>query len=176
MTLLNAPMTIRPERPEDKDAVYAVNRAAFETEDEARLVDRLRLAGDLRLSLVALVAGRIVGHIAFSPVSIQHNPTGLTVLGLAPIAVLPDYQQRGVGKALIQEGLTQCRAMGTDAVVLLGHTSYYPRFGFVPASRYNLKYKGEDFGEAFMILEITQGAAAQLSGRVDYVAAFDEIA
>lgn len=175
MTHHQTPITIRSERPEDKDAVYAVNRDAFETDDEARLVDSLRLAGDLRLSLVALVAGRIVGHIAFSPVSIQHNPTDLTVLGLAPIAVLPDYQRQGVGKALIQEGLAQCRAMGTDAIVLLGHTSYYPRFGFVPASHYDLHYKGEDFGEAFMILELAEGAAAQLSGRVDYVAAFDEV-
>jgi putative acetyltransferase len=175
MTHHQTPITIRSERPEDKDAVYAVNRAAFGREDEARLVDTMRQAGDLSLSLVALVAGRIVGHVAFSSVTIQHNPTGLMVLGLAPIAVLPDYQRQGVGKALILEGLAQCRAMGTDAIVLVGHTSYYPRFGFLPASRYDLKYKGEDFGDAFMILEITQGAAAQLSGRVDYVAAFDEV-
>lgn len=173
MTHHQTPITIRSERPEDKDAVYAVNRAAFGREDEARLVDTMRQAGDLSLSLVALVAGRIVGHVAFSPVTIEHNPKGHMIWGLAPIAVLPDHQRQGVGKALIQEGLTQCRAIGTDAIVLLGHTSYYPRFGFVPTPRYNLQYKGEDFGDAFMILELTEGAAAHLTGRVDYVGAFN---
>lgn len=175
MNHLQTPITIRAEHSEDKTTVYAVNRAAFEREDEARLVDTMRQKGDLSLSLVALLAGRIVGHVAFSPVTTQHNPTGLRVWGLAPIAVLPDYQRQGVGQALIREGLAQCRAMGIDAVVLLGHTSYYPRFGFVPASRYDLQYKGEDFAEAFMILELTAGAAAQLSGRVDFAAAFDAI-
>jgi putative acetyltransferase len=144
---------IRPERDDDAAAIHAVHAAAFPTEDEARLVDELRKGGNLWISLVAEFDGQVVGHIAFSPVTVGGMPTDKKGLGLAPVAVLPSHQRRGIGSALIVEGLNFCREQGYGFVVLLGHPEYYPRFGFRRASDFGLANEyGAD--EAFMVLEI----------------------
>jgi putative acetyltransferase len=149
--------TIRPERPEDSGAIHAVHVAAFPTEAEARLVDALRAAGHASISLVAEDSGQIVGHIVFSPVRVDGSSSIREGLGLAPVAVRPSHQRRGIGSALIIEGLSACRQDGYGFVVLLGHPEYYPRFGFRRGSEFGL---GNEYGadDAFMVLELVPGS------------------
>jgi putative acetyltransferase len=108
---------IRPEAPPDLAAIHAVHLAAFPTDAEARLVDTLRDAGRLTISLVAVVEEGVVGHVAFSPVTVDTIVGGL---GLAPIGVLPAFQQRGLGSRLIADGLAHARSLRVPFVVLLG--------------------------------------------------------
>jgi putative acetyltransferase len=164
-------ITIRPERAGDAAAIHAVHRAAFPTDAEARLVDRLRAGGQARVSLVAELGGAVVGHVVFSPVSIVDSATG--GLGLAPVAVTPDHQRQGVGSALVREGLAACRREGCAFVVLLGHPEYYPRFGFRRASEVGL---GNEYGadEAFMVLELRPGSLPAGGGLVQYGPDFRE--
>ncbi len=165
-------LLIRPESASDKDAVYSLNCLAFGRKDEADLVESVRQAGQVALSLVALLDDQLIGHILYSPVSVEHNPEKYKVWGLGPIAVLPEYQCQGVGKELIYTSLDACKSLAVEAVVLLGHKTYYPKFGFEPASKYHLKFKGQDLGDAFMALELSKGVLASLSGAVHYVPAF----
>lgn len=131
-------MEIRIETPPDIVAVRQVNITAFQRENEANLVDQLR-GGLATFSLVAVEARQIVGHICFSPVSILgEGGENLLLLGLAPIAVLPEYQRQGIGTLLIQHGLKACAEFGSQAVVVLGNPQYYTRFGFIPAKQKGL--------------------------------------
>jgi putative acetyltransferase len=166
-------LTIRPERAEDEAAIRAVHCAAFPTDTEARLVDRLRTGGHARVSLVAEEDGVVVGHIVFSPVLVGAPPARCEGLGLAPVAVLPAHQRQGVGSALTRAGLAVCRQEGIAFVVVLGHPGYYPRFGFQPASAAGLdnEYGAE---EAFMVLELQPGALPTPGGLVRYGPEFDE--
>ena len=151
-------MNIAPEQASDISAVRDVHLAAFPTQLEADLVDALRTNGHAVVSLVARLDDRIVGHIAFSPVTID----GAHGLGLAPVAVLPAYQTRGVGAALVRSGLTACRALGTPFVVVLGAPAYYGRFGFTRASDAGI---ANEYGvdDEFMVLalvgELRRGVA-----------------
>jgi putative acetyltransferase len=155
---------IRPELTGDLAAIYAVQASAFPTDAEARLVDALRAAGRLSVSLVAEDGGRIVGHVAFSPVSLAETAGGL---GLAPVAVTPDRQRRGIGGRLVREGLAAATAAGTAFVVVLGHPNYYPRFGFRRAAEVGLTNEyGAD--EAFMALELRPGSLPAAGGLVRY--------
>ncbi|MBV7265353.1 GNAT family N-acetyltransferase [Erythrobacter ani] len=127
------PITIRPEAPGDVDIIHALTEAAFKEMpfsegDEQHLVDRLRGDGDLTLSLVAEDGERIVGHIAFSPVTITDGAHDW--FGLGPVSVWPEIQQRGIGGALIKRGIADLRQRGAKGIVLLGSNVYYPRFGF----------------------------------------------
>ena len=160
-------IAIRPERPDDMAAVFAVHAAAFPTDAEARLVDRVRAAGEARLSLVAEANGAVVGHVLFSPVSIETASGHRTGFGLAPVAVLPAHQRQGVGSALIREGLAICRQQRCLFVVVLGHPAYYPRFGFRRASDVGLsnEYGADD---AFMVIELETGALPADGGLVKY--------
>ncbi len=114
-------VTIRPERPDDRAAVRRVNEAAFGHPDEADLVDRLRVYVPAYLRLVAVLEGAVVGHIAFTPVTLDPARPDLDVRGLAPMAVLPEHQRAGIGGGLVRAGLAACRRAGADAVVVLGH-------------------------------------------------------
>ena len=118
---------IRQEVAEDIAAVFSVQAAAFSTEAEAQLVDRLRANGHASVSLVAVTNGTVVGHVLFSPVRVvdEQGMVAGSGLGLAPVAVLPEFQNQGVGKRLIVEGLAACRATGTNFVVVLGDPGYY---------------------------------------------------
>jgi putative acetyltransferase len=159
---------VRPEFPEDAAAVRAVHCSAFPTAGEADLVDALRSAGKARVSLVALVDGVVVGHILFSPITIEGVELGL---GLAPVAVLPAHQRRGIGSRLIEEGLAVCRREGVPLVVVLGHPEYYPRFGFRRASEHGL---GNEYGadEAFRVVELRPGSIPAAGGLVRYASEF----
>src|SRR5262245_51190383 len=121
-------MKIRHERASDVAAVRVVNRAAFDTSAEADLVDALRQDVGGIVSLVADDCAAVVGHILFAPVTGSER-AGVMIMGLAPMAVLPALQRRGIGSALVQAGLERCAEIGYGAVVVLGHSSFYPRFG-----------------------------------------------
>jgi putative acetyltransferase len=158
-------IAIRDEQPGDLAAIRAVNDAAFDQPLEGRIVDALRAHGVAQLSLVAVVDGRVVGHILFSPVT---SAAGVDGLGLGPMAVAPEHQRRGVGGALIDAGLSRLRAAGCPFVVVLGHHEYYTRFGFVPASRHGLRCEWDVPDESFMVHVIDPGATAAAAGLVQY--------
>src|SRR5262245_47572397 len=149
-------MLIRDERTDDRAVVHAVNQAAFETSVEASLVDALREQASPVVSLVAEEDGAVVGHILFSPVSLSGHP-GLKIMGLAPMAVLPEQQRKGIGSALVKDGLLRCKQLGFGAVVVLGHPEYYPRFGFLPGKRFGIESEYPVPEEVFMVLELDPG-------------------
>ena len=152
-------------------AVHAVNVSAFETPLEADLVDALREQARPLVSLVAEDDRALVGHIMFSPVSLSGNPA-LKVMGLAPMAVLPERQRQGIGTALVRAGLEQCRVLGAGAVVVLGHPDFYPRFGFSPSTRFGIRCEYDVPEDVFMVMELQAGALEGVSGAVSYHPAF----
>jgi putative acetyltransferase len=166
---------IREERGGDAGGVRRVNELAFGRAEEAALVERLRAAARPHVSLVAADGAEIVGHIFFSPVAIEPEDASPALMGLAPMAVLPSHQRRGVGTRLVRAGLDECRRLGTRAVVVVGHPEYYPRFGFRPASLFGLRCEYPVPDEAFMALELVPGALAGVSGLVKYRPEFGEV-
>ncbi|MFD4839318.1 GNAT family N-acetyltransferase [Achromobacter sp. NPDC058515] len=162
-------MQIHPETPDDRDAIFAVTQAAFKDhphsqQTEGHINNALREAGALALSLVAREQGRVVGHIAFSPVTISDGAPRW--YGLGPMAVMPQFQGRGIGSALIRDGLARLKAQGAAGCVVLGDPGYYGRFGF--AATPALSYPGVP-PEYFMALVFTHPA----QGIVAYHAGFE---
>ena len=166
---------IRREQLEDIAPIHEVHQLAFGRPAEADLVDALRARSKATLSLVAVENGRIVGHILFSPVTIDSAYPAFSAIGLAPMAVLPERQRRGIGSQLVSTGLLECRNAGYDCVVVLGHPAYYPRFGFVPANRYGLASEYEVPDEAFMVLTWHARVLEDHSGVVRYQPEFDSV-
>ena len=164
-------MLIRPEEEKDWATVHTLNASAFESPAEANLVDALRQQASLVVSLVAEENHTIAGHIMFSPVSLIGHPD-LRIMGLAPMAVAKAHQGKGFGFALVRAGLEQCRQLGFGAAVVLGHIGYYPRFGFVPSTRFGIGCEYEMPEEAFMVIELLPGYLQGKSGTVRYPAAF----
>jgi putative acetyltransferase len=160
-------MTVRPETSADHEAIRHVNRLAFGQDDEARLVDALRNGGYVRLSLVAEQGGQVVGHILFSDLPIITEAGTVSALALAPMAVLPEFQNQGIGSAMVRIGLDECRRQGHQIVVVLGHPHFYPRFGFSPklAEHLDSPFPG---GATFMALELVPGAMDGVIGKVQY--------
>ncbi|HYC62648.1 MAG TPA: N-acetyltransferase [Thermoanaerobaculia bacterium] len=168
-------MRIRPETHADIDAIRRLNDVAFDGPLEGHIVDGLRAAARPFISLVAEDDGEIVGHICFSPVEVERpDGTRTTILGLAPMAVMPERQKQGIGSKLIEHGLNACRATGTKAVVVLGHPDYYPRFGFVPAAPRGLRSEYDVPDPVFMLLEFESGVADDLHGLARYHQAFSD--
>lgn len=165
-------MLIREETPEDREVIRAVNRLAFGGDAEGDLIDRLRADGDILLSLVAQVDGEVVGHILFSKLDSETQGGNIKAAALAPMAVTPEFQGRGVGTALVERGLALCRERGYSVVVVLGHPDYYPRFGFDAAKGQLLKSPYSELGAAYMALELVPGALSGVSGTVRYPEAF----
>jgi putative acetyltransferase len=164
-------MKIRDERPGDFAAIRDVTCAAFRSSAEANLIEALRPQVTPIVSLVADEEGSIVGHIMFSPVTFSGGED-LKIMGLAPMAVAPAMQRRGVGSELVRAGLAHCRALGVDAVVVLGHPQYYPRFGFVPASRFGITSEYDVPDDVFMAMELKPSALERRSGLIRYHRAF----
>lgn len=162
---------IRPEEPRDRAVVRAINEAAFGQPAEADLVEALHRDGAAVVALVAESDDTLVGHILFSPVSVEPDTT-VRLVGLAPMAVMPEHQRHGIGTLLVREGLARCRATGAQAVVVLGHPEYYPRFGFRPAQAFGLRCEYDVPPEAFMALELVPGSLGQVRGMVRYHPAF----
>jgi len=151
-----------------------VNRIAFGGPQEAELVDALRAAGKAVISLVAVDGEEVIGHILFSPVSIG-DATAVRALGLAPMSVLPQHQNAGIGSSLVRAGLEECSKLGYECVVVLGHATYYPRFGFIPASRFGLRSEYAVPDEVFMATELREGALKECAGLVRYASEFADI-
>lgn len=160
-------MIIRPEQPADHDAVRTINTAAFETDAEANLVDALRDRATPLITLVAEDEGEIIGHICFSPVTLEGHPE-LPLMGLAPMAVLPARQRTGIGIMLVNAGINTCKQLGMAAVIVLGHPQYYPRFGFVPASRFGLDSDYDVPDDVFLAMELQPNALSGKSGKIKY--------
>jgi putative acetyltransferase len=160
-------LVVRPESTADHEAIRHLNRLAFGQDDEARLVDALRESGFVRVSLVADQPGQIVGHILFSDLPIITRAGTVPALALAPMAVLPERQNQGIGSALVQGGLKVCRQQGHRIVVVLGHRHFYPRFGFSPklAAHLESPFSG---GDSFMAVELVLGALDGVAGRAQY--------
>jgi putative acetyltransferase len=159
----------------DHAAVHSVIELAFGQANEADLVDSLRIVASPRISLVAVDENRIVGHIFFSPVSVESENDIFTAIGLAPLAVLPEHQKHGIGSRLVQEGLTECQRIGQDIVFVLGHPEFYPRFGFTVAKEqgFSCEYPVPD--EVFMVAELRPGALSGKKGLVKYLPEFKKI-
>ena len=142
---------IRKEELRDQDSVRRLNMAAFDNGPEAALVDKLRACCEDYLAFVAVEEGIVVGHILFTPVTV--DGCGVIGMGLAPMAVLPSHQRQGIGSQLVRHGLAYLHRSGCPFVIVLGHPVYYPRFGFEPASKYQLFSQWESIpDEAFMVI------------------------
>lgn len=165
------PTRIRPFRDGDFPAVSSLLRAAFGRDAEAGLVADLRTAEKNAFELVAERDGALAGHILFSPVTIERGDDG-RVLGLAPLAVAPAFQQQGIGAALVHAALGTLANGPYRAVVVLGDPAYYERFGFGPAAACGL-HDTYDAGDDFMALALKPGGLAGYAGRVDYAAEFN---
>ena len=168
-------LLIRREDEKDYDTVYKVVKTAFETMeladgDEQDLVNRLRESQAFipELSLVAECDGKVIGHILFTKMKIGDHPS----LALAPVAVLPEYQKQGVGAKLIIEGHRIARELGYGSVIIVGHPAYYPRFGYTPASTWNITAPFEVPDEAFMAMELVEGGLNGVSGEIEYAKEF----
>jgi len=159
---------IRGEKSGDIEVIHYVNEQAFGQKEEAVLVDRLRDKGVVTLSLVALEDDSIVAHILFTPVTIESDGAKYDAITLAPMAVLPHYQHKGIGAQLINNALEQCKRLGHNIVVLIGHPEYYPRFGFVQAKPKGLLSEFEVPDEAFMVVELVDKALDGVSGEVRF--------
>jgi putative acetyltransferase len=159
---------VRTEKTEDHESVRRVNELAFGQRNEADLVDALRANARPYISLVAVADDQVVGHIFFSRVSVESEGGVFTAMGLAPMAVLPDCQNQGIGSQLVREGLKECQRLGHDIVVVLGHPNYYPSFGFAPASLKGLRSEYDVPDEVFMVVELVPDALAGRQGLVKY--------
>lgn len=167
-------MRIRPAQSDDTGGIRAVNLDAFETSLEAQLVEALCARAVPLVSLVADDAGTIVGHILFTPMTLDSD-SDTNVMGLAPMAVMSGKQRQGVGSALVRAGLDACWGLGAAAVAVLGHPAYYPRFGFVPALHFGLRSEYDVPDDVFMIVEREPGALRSKTGLLRYHAAFAEL-
>jgi putative acetyltransferase len=166
---------IREEKPEDIAAIRRVNEKAFGQPEEAAIVDRLRENCSGLLSLVAIDGEEIVGHILFSPARIDGEANAWQGMALAPLAVLPEWQRKGIGSQLIKKGISILKKGGCPFVIVLGHPEYYPRFGFEPASRRRVRCQWEGVpDEAFMILILDEAAMKGVGGVGMYRSEFEE--
>ena len=158
----------------DYDAIAAMTRKAFSGEQEVKLIAQLRAKCPSRIALVAEQHGTIVGYILFSAATLDSAPD-TKLMALAPMAVSQVLQHQGIGSALVRAGLEQCYRQGIAAVAVLGHPAYYPRFGFEPASRYQIASPWPVPDEAYMLLALQPQKLAGKSGQLLYHPAFAEL-
>lgn len=155
---------IREELPGDIAAIRNVNQRAFAQDQEANIVDALRSNGAALLSLVAIVDGRVVGHIMYSPACIGE----LSGAALGPMAVLPEYQRQGIGSHLVEAGNERLKDAGLPFIIVLGHPEFYPRFGFRPASNYGIRCEWDVPDNVFMMLVLNSVNMQSVSGLAKY--------
>jgi putative acetyltransferase len=167
--------SIREEKTEDVAGIRLVNESAFKQPEEANIIDKLRQNCSGILSLVAIEGDNIIGHILFSPAVIESENGQMVGMGLAPMAVIPERQCQGIGTALIKRGIACLRELDCSFVIVLGHSKYYPRFGFKLASQYGLRsqWKGVP-DEAFMIMVLKDNVMHNVDGVAYYRDEFNE--
>ena len=163
---------IREERADDIAAVRDLNRRAFGQDQESNIVDALRANGAALLSLVATLNGQVVGHIMYSPLSIDGKFEGAA---LGPMAVLPQCQRRGIGSRLIEAGNRKLKDDGCPFIIVVGHADYYPRFGFKPASEHGIKCEWDVPDNVFMLLVLDQAKMAGVAGLAKYRPEFSSV-
>lgn len=158
-------------------AIEQVITAAFGQEKEAKLVEAIRNSQNFipELSIVATEESNLLGHILFSPIVIEAQGRTIPALALAPLAVIPSRQREGIGTQLVQVGLSKCRQLNHSLVIVLGHPSYYQRFGFQTASQFGIRAPFSVPDEAFMVLELKTGTLQGINGLVHYPAYFNEV-
>lgn len=165
-----AGLILRPELSNDFNDITILHNKAFGQAAEGRLVEVLRRNPHFikGLSLVAVLNGKLVGHILFFPILIKGEGKVFRSLALAPMSVLPEYQGKGIGSALVNLGIEEASADGFDSVIVLGHRDYYPRFGFIPASRFGITPPFEVPDDVFFAMELYPGALQGVKGMVQY--------
>ena len=164
---------IRPRRPADDAAIRLVNELAFKHAKHDGLIAALRRNGRVVAELVAEVDGEVVGHALFSPLTITSAGRSHEMIALGPIAVLPGHQGKGIGGELVRAGVDECKRLGYGAVFLVGHTTYYPRFGFLPARPFGIIY--DDGRDSFQVLVLQEGALDEITGTAHFAPEFDEV-
>jgi len=174
-------ITIRQEQSSDYKFTENVVQKAFANMEfsdktEHELVDRLRKTNTFipQLSIVAVVNDEVIGHILLTKIKIINVDQSTESLGLAPVSVLPEYQNKGIGKLLINTAFEKAKELGYKSVVVLGHPDYYPQFGFKKASSWKIKAPFEVPDDAFMAFELSDNALSNVSGVVEYSSAFFE--
>jgi len=171
-------LTIRQENEADYNNVYELNLLSFNEKEEGDLVNLLRKTEKFipQLSLVALLSDEVVGHILFTKIKIiDNNNNEYESLALAPMSVLPKYQKKGIGGKLINKGLDIATKLNFTSVIVLGHEQYYPKFGFVPTKKWNIKPPFEVPTNAFMGIELVKNSLKNISGTVKYPKEFDDV-
>jgi len=171
---------IRPERKEEREAINEIHKQAFGKSGERAvyLIEKLRNSPDFNpeLSLAAIKNRQIVGHVLFSVVKIKTDKKEIPALSLTPMSVLPEFQKQKIGSLLVKEGLKACKRCGYDIVIVVGHSDYYPRFGFKQARKNGLEvhFKKTVPDNEFMFYEIKTGILRGEKGVVEFPACFDE--
>jgi putative acetyltransferase len=170
-------MILRGERPADFDAIYEINQKAFPTDAEAKLINELRKCKNYvkGLSIVAVEEDKILGHAMFTRAFIVNRGRRFNCLALGPMAVLPEYQRKGIGGKLMEEGLERAKENGYKAIFVLGHAEYYPKFGFIPASTKKIRTRFTAPDENFMILELVPNALKGIVGLAEYAREFNAL-
>ncbi|MFH1383838.1 MAG: N-acetyltransferase [Candidatus Omnitrophota bacterium] len=163
---------IRPEQEEDIPVIRQIHEAAFGRSAEADLVDTLRKENAHVLSIVAVVDGAVVGHILFTPVTVEATGSSQEILGLGPMAVMPHYQRQGLGAMLIEVGICGCLLKGVCVVVVLGHPAYYRRFRFMSSDTFSFTSEFDVPPDVFMVRELHAGYLQRMKGVVKYHPAF----
>ena len=168
-------ITLRHESPADYPSITRVNDLAFGRKAEGKLINQLRSKDSFvnELSIVAEYEGQLVGHLLFTPVDIKNEFKSHQTLTLAPMAVIPEYQKKSLGSLMIIFGLQEARELGYRSVIVLGHPSYYPKFGFVPASKWNITSPFPAPDEAFMALELIPDSLVSIKGMVVFPTEFE---
>jgi putative acetyltransferase len=162
---------IREATQEDRKPVLRIVEAAFGRSDEADIVSRLWADDAAALEIIAEIDAELVGYCGFSIVNPEPALRG-ACLGMAPVAVAPAHQCKGVGAAMIETGISYCRTRGASLLVVLGEPAYYSRFGFVPASKKNIRWAALDAGDAFQLIDFAD-LAEQPARKIHYHRAFD---
>ena len=161
---------IRCETVSDFDSITQVNDIAFGGKSESELISKLRKIKDFMhgFSIIAEFDENIIGHILFYPINIETKTGLIPTIALAPMSVLPEYQNKGVGTKLVQYGLQKCKERGFESVIVLGHANYYLKFGFEPASKWGIYSDFDVPDEVFMTMELKEDALAKVAGKVIY--------
>jgi putative acetyltransferase len=170
-------LNVRPETRKDNTKITEINDLAFGQKNEGTLVEKLRKTKRFipGLSLVAEVDGEVVGHILFYPILIDAGKVKFESLALAPMSVHPEFQKRGIGSRMVKEGIKSAKEHGFSSVIVLGHPEYYPRFGFGPASRWDIHAPFDVPVEAFLAIELEKSSLSGVSGVVEYPQEFGEV-
>ncbi len=166
---------IREEKNSDFDSIKYVNDQAFNQPHEGNVIEKVRNTDSKILSLVAEMDNKIVGHIFFSSVEIEGHSEIKNGMGLAPMAVLPEYQKQGIGKKLINEGIKVLKEKKVPFVIVLGHEHYYPKFGFEIASKYGIKCQWDGVpDEVFMVMILDKDKMRSVRGVAKYKEEWNE--